>query len=102
MLVVVGRQQSQSSESCRVVVLARVGGREAEEREGNLGLLGLLGGSHSSGGLGGGGGLGGAGGLAGTLGEQGGLRGIGRSLAGIRLDRETERAELERQQGSRR
>lgn len=86
-----------------MVVLAWVGGREAKEREGNLGMLGLLVGSPSNGGgCLGGGGLGGAGGLAGTLGEQGGLRGIGRSLAGIRLDRETERAEFERQQGSRR
>lgn len=68
-----------------MVVLAWVGGREAKEREGNLGMLGLLVGYPSSGGGGlGRGGLGGAGGLARTLGEQGGLRGIGRSLAGIR------------------
>lgn len=81
-LGVVGGKKPQCSE-CPRVVLARMGGREAEERQGDLGVSRLLRGTRRTGLTVGG--LRGAGGLGRTLWDSCRLRGVGWSLPTIRL-----------------
>lgn len=83
-LVLVGGKKPQCSERPRVV-LARMGGREAEERQGDLRVSRLLRGTSGIGLTVGR--LGGAGGQGRTLGDSCRLRGVGRSLPTIRLMR---------------
>lgn len=87
-LVLVGGEEPQCGERSRVV-LARVRGGEAEERQGDLGVGGLL---HGAGGAGlTVGGLRGAGGLGGALGDRRGLGGVGWSLPSVRLKEKEEK-----------
>lgn len=86
-LVMVGGQKAQCSEGPRVV-LARVGGWEAETGHGDLGVSGWLGGTGRTALVEGG--LWGAGALGQSLGGGCGLRGVGRSLPTVRLSRETQ------------
>lgn len=83
-LVLVGGKKPQCSERSRVV-LARMRGREAEERQGDLRVSRLLRGTSGIGLTVGW--LGGAGGQGQTLGDSCRLRGVGRSLPTIRLMR---------------
>lgn len=83
-LVLVGGKKPQCGERPRMV-LAWVGRREAEERQGDLRVTRLLRGTSRTGLTVGG--LGGAGGLGGTLRDTSGLRGVGRSLPTVRLSR---------------
>lgn len=79
--MLVGGKEPQCGE-CPWMVLAWMGGREAEERQGELGVSRLL--RRTGTGLTVGG-LRGTGGLGGTRGDRCRLRGVGRSLSTIGL-----------------
>lgn len=83
--MLVGGEKPQGSQRSRMI-LARVGGRNAKDRQLDLGVRRLL---LESGGTGlTVGGLRGSGGPGGALGDSGGLRGVGRSLPTVRLEKQ--------------
>lgn len=92
--VLVWGEEAQCSE-CSRVILAWVGGGEAEERQGHLGVRRLLLGTCRTGLTVGG--LRGAGGLGGALGDSDGLRGVGWSLTTVGLLRRRKKSDLTRE-----